>query len=110
MVGAPSDAVPGTHVPERAILQLHRIAARAAHKIGAENFPVALRALPSRVRDDLVRAYMFARFVDDVGDEATGNRKVLLDIVDRDVQALVERLYQSPPNVVARAQAIAAAN
>jgi squalene synthase HpnC len=58
------------------------------HKIGAENFPVALRVLPRRVRDDLVRVYRFARFVDDVGDEAAGDRLALLDIVDKDVQAL----------------------
>jgi squalene synthase HpnC len=67
---------------------LNQIAARGAQKISAENFPVALRVLPHHFRDHLQRAYVYARFVDDVGDEATGDRLALLDQVDRDVQAL----------------------
>jgi squalene synthase HpnC len=69
---------------------LNQVAARGASKISAENFPVALRVLPRRVRDHLQRAYVFARFVDDVGDEAAGDRLALLDEIDRDVQALPE--------------------
>src|SRR5919197_5383561 len=69
---------------------LNQVAARWASKISAENFPVALRVLPRRVRDHLQRAYVFARFVDDVGDEADGDRLALLDEIDRDVQALPE--------------------
>jgi squalene synthase HpnC len=69
---------------------LNQIAVRGASKISAENFPVALRVLPRRVRDHLQRAYVFARFVDDVGDEADGDRLALLDEVDRDVRALPE--------------------
>lgn len=34
-----------------------------------ENFPVALRVLPSRVRRHLLALYGYARFVDDLGDE-----------------------------------------
>src|SRR3954452_20246287 len=75
-------------VPAPGISELNRIAADGAHKITAENFPVALRLLPRRARDDLRRAYAFARFVDDVGDEAEGDRLALLDAIDRDVQAL----------------------
>jgi squalene synthase HpnC len=74
--------------PDSAMLELRRIADAGAAKISAENFPVALRALPRHVRDDLRRAYGFARFVDDVGDEAAGDRLALLDEIERDVRAL----------------------
>jgi len=37
----------------------------------AENFPVALRLLPSRYRRHLTSLYCFARLTDDLGDEAT---------------------------------------
>jgi squalene synthase HpnC len=53
--------------------------------MSGENFPVALRLLPRAVRDQLARAYVFARFVDDVGDEAVGDRGALLDAVGVDV-------------------------
>jgi squalene synthase HpnC len=68
--------------------ELERIAAAAAGKINTENFPVALRVLPARARDHLRRAYVYARFVDDVGDRAAGDRLALLDLVDRDVERL----------------------
>jgi squalene synthase HpnC len=42
----------------------------AAAQAGAENFPVALRALPARYRRHLMAVYRFARTVDDVGDAA----------------------------------------
>ena len=45
------------------------IAAQAAAKASAENFPVALRLLPRRHRGHLAAVYGFARSVDDVGDE-----------------------------------------
>jgi squalene synthase HpnC len=40
-----------------------------AAKASAENFPVALRVLPSGLRQHLVAFYGFARLVDDLGDE-----------------------------------------
>src|SRR5690348_7039477 len=70
---------------------LEGVAARSAGQIGAENFPVALRVLPKGPRGQLARVYGFARFVDDVGDEAPGSaaeRLRLLDLVERDVRAL----------------------
>jgi squalene synthase HpnC len=54
----------------------------------AENFPVALRILPKRARRHLERVYAYARFVDDIGDEAPGDRKLLLDRVEKDVRRL----------------------
>ncbi|MEO6885337.1 MAG: squalene synthase HpnC [Jatrophihabitantaceae bacterium] len=68
--------------------ELEWVAARAAAQMGTENFPVALRMLPRRPRTHLARVYAFARFVDDVGDEASGDRLALLDLIERDVRAL----------------------
>jgi squalene synthase HpnC len=75
--------------------------ARAASKAGAENFPVALRALPARYRRHLMAVYNFARAVDDVGDEPpagadprdpalAARRLELLDEFDADVARLYD--------------------
>ncbi|HEX5494299.1 MAG TPA: squalene synthase HpnC [Mycobacteriales bacterium] len=53
-----------------------------------ENFPVASRLLPARLRRDLLALYGFARLVDDLGDEAPGapgDREHLLDLVEADL-------------------------
>jgi squalene synthase HpnC len=44
-----------------------------------ENFPVASRALPRRVRAHLLAIYGFARLVDELGDSAAGDRLAALD-------------------------------
>jgi squalene synthase HpnC len=49
--------------------------ARAA----TENFPVASRLLPRRLRTHLLAIYGFARLVDELGDEAPGDRLAALD-------------------------------
>jgi squalene synthase HpnC len=67
---------------------LHRVAATALDQHASENFPVALRFLPRDVRADLLRVYTFARFVDDVGDRAPGDRLVLLELVADDLRKL----------------------
>ncbi|MDJ0868560.1 MAG: squalene synthase HpnC [Myxococcota bacterium] len=51
-------------------------------RAAGENFPVALRVLPAALRRHLRALYGFARLVDDVGDEAAGDRRRLLDEVD----------------------------
>jgi squalene synthase HpnC len=43
-----------------------------------ENFPVALRLLPARIRADLHAVYAVARTIDDLGDRATGDRVAAL--------------------------------
>src|SRR5690606_37934668 len=48
-------------------------------KAHEENFPVALRLLPHRIRRDLVALYGFARLADDLGDEYEGDRLAALD-------------------------------
>jgi squalene synthase HpnC len=54
-------------------------------QVGDENFSVAARLLPPVFRRHLLSIYVFARLVDDIGDEATGNRITLLDKVSRDL-------------------------
>lgn len=46
---------------------------------GSENFPVASRVLPPATRRHLLAVYGYARLVDDIGDEAEGDRGRLLD-------------------------------
>ncbi len=56
---------------------------------GAENFPVALRLLPAAYRRHLMAVYVFARTVDDAGDEApAADRLRLLDELEADVGLL----------------------
>jgi squalene synthase HpnC len=44
-----------------------------------ENFPVASRVLPRRLRERLLAIYGFARLVDELGDEFAGDRVAALD-------------------------------
>jgi squalene synthase HpnC len=59
-----------------------------------ENFPVASLLLPRQVRSHLLALYGFARLVDDVGDEGTGDRVALLDELDADL----ERVWDGAPS------------
>lgn len=56
-----------------------------------ENFPVASRVLPQRVRGHLMAVYGYARLVDHIGDEAEGDRLAMLASLEQDV----DRLYAS---------------
>src|SRR5579863_5008436 len=53
---------------------------------GAENFPVASRFLPRAIRAHLLAVYGFARLADDIGDEAGGDRLLLLDWLTRELE------------------------
>jgi squalene synthase HpnC len=64
-------------------------AAAVLDQAGAENFPVASRALPRRDREHLLALYGYARLVDDAGDEAPGDRNALLD----EIEAELDRIY-----------------
>jgi len=79
-----------------------RVSLAVAAKASAENFPVALRVLPRRLRVHLSALYGFARLTDDIGDEplpgmpgdatpeqVTATRLKLLD----ELQADVRRIY-----------------
>jgi squalene synthase HpnC len=58
-----------------------------------ENFTVASWLLPRELRQHVYAVYAFCRHVDDLGDEAPGDRLRLLD----DWQADLERCYHSTP-------------
>jgi squalene synthase HpnC len=81
-------------VPSRSALL-----AQAPH----ENFPVASRVLPRQMRRHLLAIYGYARLVDDIGDEAEGDRLELLDWIDEEL----DRLYggEEPEHSVMRALA-----
>lgn len=53
-----------------------------------ENFRVANPILPRALRADLYALYGFARLVDDIGDEAEGDRLAMLDWLDGQLDAL----------------------
>jgi squalene synthase HpnC len=58
-------------------------------KARQENFPVASRLLPRGCRRHLLAVYGFARFVDDIGDEAEPEERLgLLDAVESDLVRL----------------------
>jgi squalene synthase HpnC len=57
-------------------------------KAARENFPVASRLLPRDVRAHLLAVYGFARLVDDLGDEAAGDRLAHLDWLEGEVDLL----------------------
>jgi squalene synthase HpnC len=54
----------------------------------AENFPVALRVLPARLREHLTAVYGFARTVDDLGDAFDGDRLAALEAFDADLATI----------------------
>jgi squalene synthase HpnC len=60
------------------------VLAQARH----ENFPVASAVLGWRQRRHLMAIYGFARLVDDVGDEADGDRGALLDLIEADLDQI----------------------
>jgi squalene synthase HpnC len=63
-------------------LAADRIAARAA----GENFPVVSFLAPRAVRRHLRAVYGFARLVDNLGDEAEGDRSALLDELESQLE------------------------
>lgn len=54
----------------------------------AENFPVAMRALPERYRVHLGAVYDVVRTIDDLGDEAGGDRPARLEEFARDLEGI----------------------
>ena len=63
---------------------------------GSENFPVALRVLPGRIREQLLAIYGYARFVDDVGDRVPGDRLVQLDWVESELDRALQGVATHP--------------
>lgn len=73
--------MPATSPLEAPELAAERIDARAS----GENFPVVSVLAPRRVRPHLRAIYGFARLVDNLGDEAHGDRIALLDELEREL-------------------------
>jgi len=61
-----------------------------------ENFPVASRVLPPRVRSHLMAVYGFARLVDELGDSAQGDRLAALDWLEQDLDRAYEGRAEHP--------------
>jgi squalene synthase HpnC len=57
---------------------------------GSENFTVANRLLGAEACAHLMAIYGYARLVDDVGDEAAGDREALLDVVEDELSVVFE--------------------
>jgi squalene synthase HpnC len=80
----------------------------SVEKAGQENFPVAAKVLPARHRGHLLAVYGYARFVDDIGDEAPAEeRAALLDEVERDLGHLSAGTTPELPAVRALAPTVA---
>lgn len=75
----------------------------------SENFPVASRVLPARVRGDLLAIYGFARLVDELGDSAGGDRLAALDWLEEELDRAFAGRAEHPllvrlqPTLAARA-------
>jgi squalene synthase HpnC len=61
------------------------VAARIDERASGENFPVASVLAPRFARPHLRAVYGFARLVDNLGDEAAGDRGALLDELEREL-------------------------
>jgi squalene synthase HpnC len=72
----------GTSLLEAPELAAARIDARAS----GENFPVVSALAPRWARPHLRAIYGFARLVDNLGDEAQGDRAALLDELERELE------------------------
>ena len=60
-----------------------------AERAAGENFPVALKILPTRRRRYLMAVYRFARTTDDIGDQAPPDQRLrLLDGLETDLRRL----------------------
>ncbi len=65
-------------------------------RASGENFPVASRFLPRRVRFHLLSIYGFARLVDELGDSAPGDRLAALDELEADLDRAFDGRAEHP--------------
>ncbi|MDE0268502.1 MAG: squalene synthase HpnC [Acidimicrobiaceae bacterium] len=65
-------------------------------RAASENFPVALKVLPEQVRQHLQAIYGYARLVDSLGDEYSGDRSAALDWAAVQLEALFAGTHSHP--------------
>ena len=101
----PGDVPPGGMPPPGPASAGSASTSAVAAKAADENFPVALRLLPSRRRRYLMAVYVFARTADDIGDRApVADRLGLLAELEADLRRLYDSLPPpEPPREAARA-------
>lgn len=63
---------------------------------GGENFQVASRVLPRRIRERLLSVYGFARLVDELGDEFPGDRVGALDWLEDELRRAYDGQARHP--------------
>lgn len=71
---------------QASLKEAYRYCARLARS-HYENFPIATLLIPRRLRKHVFAVYAFARYVDDLGDEARGDRSALLDWWEEELEA-----------------------
>jgi len=88
-------------MPSSTLLEAPELAAaRIDARAGGENFPVASLLAPRWARPHLRAVYGFARLVDNLGDEAEGDRAALLDELERELDGaprteIMRRLHET---------------
>jgi squalene synthase HpnC len=71
-------------------------AASVMARAESENFPVASRVLPRRLRSHLLALYGFARLADELGDSAPGDRLGALDWLEDELERAYVGRAESP--------------
>jgi squalene synthase HpnC len=71
-------------------------AAAVMARAAGENFPVASRLLPRRVREHLLAIYGFARLVDELGDAAPGDRMAALAELEAELDRAFDGRAEHP--------------
>jgi squalene synthase HpnC len=88
-------------MPPAGLLDAPELAAeRIDVRSRGENFPVASLLAPRWARPHLRAVYRFARLVDSLGDEAAGDRSILLDELERELEGpprteIMRRLHET---------------
>jgi squalene synthase HpnC len=77
-----------TRAPDHALRRSTAPVGESGIRETDENFPVALRLLPARLRRDLSAVYGVARAIDDLGDDAPGDRLALLAEFEADLRRI----------------------
>lgn len=81
-------AAPGRRAEPTGITDIGTTTDEVLRAAYGENFPVSPAVLPAAIREHFKAIYGFARLVDDIGDEAPGDRLALLDQLAADLERI----------------------